>query len=407
MSVPVTRPTVLASAHPPAPTSGAAPDRLTQLTLLLLSTLTIMSGATIAPALPAMQAHFADVPNAAFLVKLSLTIVGLAIALTAPLSGVLADRYGRRPVLLVSLVLYALGGGVGLIADSIGSLLAGRIVLGLAVAGTMTAAGALVNDLFSGPARGKFLSQQAAFGNFGGAVLMPLGGLLAAASWRAPFALYLISLLLIPLTLRLAGGLPAPLPTDSAQDTRPRWASIGVIYALSVGYMIVFYLMPTQGPFLLGTLGAAPAVTGLLLGAFTLVAAITSLVYSRFTGRFNSQRAAALGLGLLAAGWLTVSGAASPAGALLGLILGGLGGGLVFPNLYTWLADLTPPAWRGRVTAGMSSAIFLGQFLSPVLLTSQPAHEGLIFRVGALLAAVMSAALVAFSLRRAPPASTG
>ena len=76
-SVPFTTP-------PPSPTAGHAPDRLTQLTLLLLSTLTIMSGATIAPALPAMQAHFADAPNAAFLVKLSLTIVGLAIALTAP-----------------------------------------------------------------------------------------------------------------------------------------------------------------------------------------------------------------------------------------------------------------------------------------------------------------------------------
>ncbi|MBX8467137.1 MFS transporter [Deinococcus sp. RIT780] len=399
-SVPFTTP-------PPSPTAEQAPDRLTQVTLLLLSTLTIMSGATIAPALPAMQAHFADAPNAAFLVKLSLTIVGLAIALTAPLSGVLADRYGRRPVLLVSLVLYALGGGVGLIADSIGSLLAGRIVLGLAVAGTMTAAGALVNDLFSGPARGKFLSQQAAFGNFGGAVLMPLGGLLAAASWRAPFALYLISLLLIPLTLRLRGGLPAPLTGGADLTARPHWGRIGLIYALSVGYMIVFYLMPTQGPFLLGTLGAAPAVTGLLLGAFTLVAALTSLAYSRFTGRFHPQRAAALGLGLLAAGWLTVSGAASPAGALLGLILGGLGGGLVFPNLYTWLADLTPPAWRGRVTAGMSSAIFLGQFLSPVLLTSQPGHEGLIFRVGALLAGLLGAALLAFSLRRAPPARTG
>ncbi|MFC6802717.1 hypothetical protein ACFQDE_14175 [Deinococcus caeni] len=49
----------------------------------------------------------------------------------------------------------------------------------------------------------------------------------------------------------------------------------------------------------------------------------------------------------------------------------------------------------------MSSAIFLGQFLSPVLLTSQPGHEGLIFRVGALLAGLLGAALLAFSLRRA------
>ncbi|MDB5045951.1 MAG: transporter, partial [Deinococcus sp.] len=47
----------------------ALPDRLTSLTMLLLAALTIMSGATIAPALPAMQAHFADQPNANLLVK--------------------------------------------------------------------------------------------------------------------------------------------------------------------------------------------------------------------------------------------------------------------------------------------------------------------------------------------------
>ena len=92
-----------------------------------------MAGATIAPALPAMQAHFSGVPNAGLLVKLALTIVGLAIALSAPLSGILADRFGRRPVLIGSLLLYAVGGASGLIVSSIGELLLGRVVLGLAV----------------------------------------------------------------------------------------------------------------------------------------------------------------------------------------------------------------------------------------------------------------------------------
>jgi len=138
---------------------------LTRLTLLLLAARTIMAGATIAPALPAMQAHFAAQPNAALLVKLARTIVGLAIAISAPISGILADRFGRRPVLIGALLLYAVGGTSGLLISSLGELLTGRSILGLAVAGVMTANGALINDLFSGPARGKFLSQQAAFNN--------------------------------------------------------------------------------------------------------------------------------------------------------------------------------------------------------------------------------------------------
>ncbi|MFC6662260.1 hypothetical protein [Deinococcus multiflagellatus] len=76
----------------------------------------------------------------------------------------------------------------------------------------------------------------------------------------------------------------------------------------------------------------------------------------------------------------------------------------MFPNLYAWLADLTPPAWRGRVTAGMSSAVFLGQFLSPLVLASSAGHEAQGFAAGAALAAVMGGALLALSLRPVPRA---
>ncbi|WP_420597186.1 MFS transporter [Deinococcus sp.] len=380
----------------PAASQAALPDFLTRLTLLLLAALTIMAGATIAPALPAMQAHFADQPNAALLVKLALTIVGLAIALSAPLSGILADRFGRRPVLIGSLILYAIGGASGLIVSSLGELLVGRVVLGLAVAGTMTASGALINDLFSGPARGKFLSQQAAFTSFGGAVLLPLGGILAGVGWRAPFAIYFVALLMLPLVFRLPKGVTVAAVSDEPEG-KPAWAAIGLVYVLALVYMTIFYLMPAQGPFLLQFLGAKPAATGLLLGVFTLVAAITSLTYSRFSGRFDPRRVVALGFGLLAGGEIIVSQAGSIAAVVPGLIVAGLGGGLVIPNLYTWLADITPASWRGRIVAGMSSAIFLGQFLSPLILAAPADHPAQGFVWGAIAAAVVGLVLLASS----------
>ena len=389
----MTRPAVLlTSLHG----SDSGPSSLVRVTLLVLSALTIMAGATIAPALPAMQIHFAGVPNAGLLVKLALTIVGLAIALSAPLAGVLSDRFGRRPVLLASLLLYAVGGASGLIVDSLGALLLGRVILGFAVAGTMTAAGALINDLFSGQARGKFLSQQAAFSSFGGALLLPLGGVLAGIGWRTPFALYLVALLLLPLVLRLPGGIPGNHLPTSVQE-KPRWGMIGLIYGLALLYMVSFYLMPAQGPFLLRFLGMSPATTGLILGGFTLVAAVTSLAYSRLTGRYDVRRVAALGLLLLGGGWMIVSQSGSLGGVLPGLLVGGLGSGLVFPNLYAWLADITPVAWRGRVTAGMSSAVFLGQFLSPLVLTSPATHPTVGFLWGAMTAGVVGSLLLGFS----------
>ena len=66
-----------------------------------------MAGATIAPGLPGLLAHFADHPDAEYLTRFILTIPGLAIAITAPFAGVLADRFGRRVLLQLGVVLYS------------------------------------------------------------------------------------------------------------------------------------------------------------------------------------------------------------------------------------------------------------------------------------------------------------
>jgi hypothetical protein len=58
------------------------PDTLSvKATLLLVSTLTVMAGATIAPSLPAMRQHFTEVPNVDYWVRLVLTVPALFIAL--------------------------------------------------------------------------------------------------------------------------------------------------------------------------------------------------------------------------------------------------------------------------------------------------------------------------------------
>lgn len=194
---------MMASSSPPSPT---AVPLLTRVTLLLTAALTIMSGATIAPSLPAMQQHFAALPNAAVLVRLTVTVVGLAIALSAPLSGWLTDRIGRKRVLVAALVLYALAGSSGLYAPDLPALMLGRVLLGLAVGATMTAGSALAADLFVGEARARFLGFQSAFTSLGGVLFLPLGGLLAGVGWRAPFAVYLSALLIVPLALRLPRG---------------------------------------------------------------------------------------------------------------------------------------------------------------------------------------------------------
>ncbi|MDJ0569270.1 MAG: MFS transporter [Pleurocapsa sp. MO_192.B19] len=91
-------------------------------TLLFTSSLTVMSGATIAPSLPAMQEYFATVPNSALLVRLVLTIPALFIAIGGLFAGQLVDRLGRKLLLIASTALYGLSGASGFVLNSLGTI---------------------------------------------------------------------------------------------------------------------------------------------------------------------------------------------------------------------------------------------------------------------------------------------
>ncbi|MEF2279499.1 MFS transporter [Deinococcus sp. YIM 134068] len=386
-----------------SPTSSPGVPWLTRLTLLLTAALTIMSGATIAPSLPAMQEHFAGLPNADVLVRLTVTVVGLAIAVSAPLSGYLTDRVGRRPVLVGAMLLYALAGSSGLYAPDLTTLMLGRVLLGLAVGATMTAGAALVADLFAGTERARFLGVQSAFTSLGGVIFLPLGGLLAEVGWRAPFAVYLAALLIVPLALRLPRGEAAGPATAEAASERVPWRTVLPAYAVALAYMVVFYLMPTQLPYRLGGLGVPPAWTGFVMGISTLSGGVAALWFARRGGTRTPTRTAGLSLLALAVGWAMVSLAPSALWVVPGLIVGGAGAGLVTPNLTTFLADLAPAHARGRVMSGLSASVFLGQFLSPLL--AQPFVRGgdvaPTFAAGAGGAVLLGAVLLAVSWRLA------
>ncbi|BDP41485.1 MFS transporter [Deinococcus aetherius] len=388
--------TVSSPLSPPVPL-------VTRLTLLFTATLTIMSGATIAPSLPAMQAHFAGLPNADVLVRLTVTVVGLAIAVSAPISGYVTDRIGRRPVLVVAMLLYALAGSSGLYAPDLTTLMLGRVFLGLAVGATTTAGSALVADLFAGEARARFLGLQSAFTSLGGVIFLPLGGLLAGVGWRAPFAVYLAALLIVPLALRLPRGETTGARSAEAAAERVPWRWVLPAYAVALGYMVVFYLMPTQLPYRLEGLGVAPAQVGFVMGISTLSGALAALWFSRRGGTRTPTLTAGLSILAMATGWTVVSLAPGAGWVVPGLMIGGAGAGLVTPNLTTFLAGLAPAHARGRVMSGLSASIFLGQFLSPLL--ARPFVRGddvsHAFTAGAVFAALVGAALLVAGLRLA------
>lgn len=345
-------------------------------TLLLTSTLTVMSGATIAPSLPAMQEYFAVVENSELLVRLVLTIPALFIAFGGLFAGQLVDRIGRKPLLIASTLVYGIAGASGFVLNSLWTILIGRALLGLAVAGIMTGVTTLITDYYLGQKRADFMGLQAAFMGLGGVVFLSIGGFSADLNWRFPFLIYLSAW---PIMLAIATTLFEPnrqvnnQNKDSSKVNQPNMpiGVLAMIYGVALFYMVAFYLIPVQLPFYLKNLSNASAsASGLAIAAFTLASSMASLRYGSIKQRLGFVSIVVAAFAIAAIGYVIIGFAGSYNLVLLGLIVAGLGFGLLMPNLNVWLASIIPDSLRGRALGGLTSFFFLGQFLSPIV--SQP-----------------------------------
>ncbi|WP_431981456.1 MFS transporter [Streptomyces qinglanensis] len=362
----------------PVPAREAPPPRAARAAVLASATLTLMAAAIIAPGLPAMSEEFAGTPGGGLLVRSVLTITSLTIALSAPVSGLIADRVGGRSLLVSGLVLYAVSGTAGFFASDLYVLLATRAVLGAAVGGIMTAVGATITDWFEGARRASFLGLQQAFASLGGVVFLPLGGILAGVDWRAPFWLYSVSsavavLAFVALRERPRGGRgtgpgAGERPLRGRPPQRSGRGRIAGVYLLAFAATLAFYMGPTQLPYLLQDSGNGPGVVGAVVAGSTLSGALGALAFPYLRRRLATTTITAVSVALLGSGWLLIGAAGTVVHVLAGMLIGGTGVGLVVPNLNLRLSELAPDRRRGRVLSGLVTGIFLGQFLSPLVL---------------------------------------
>lgn len=368
--------------------------------LLAASTLTIMAAAIVSPSLPAIQTAFPDA--APVVVRQVVTLTSAAIAVTAPFTGILLRRVGSRFVLSVGLVIYVLAGTAGLWTPGLLALLASRVALGIAVGMIMTAVSATIAGLWSGPARGRMMAGQQAFASLGGVVFIPLAGLLAPLGWRIPFLLYGAALLVLPFALAVP-LLPGRRTTQTLPEPGRRASAPLVILVLSVAVIgtAVFFMAPTQLPFLLDEAGLPPVFAGVAIAASTATGVIGALLFPTLRRRLDFGAIAAYSLLMLGIGWIVIgsSGSGAPIGVITGALIGGIGVGAIVPDLNAWISDIVEGPRRATALGGLVAAIFGGQFLSPLLLAPFIDAIGLrgTFVGAAVVLAILAAAVVIIS----------
>ncbi|MFC8430427.1 MFS transporter [Streptomyces sp. NPDC057253] len=384
----------------------SGPGHRLRLTLLMAGAcLPILGAVLIAPVLPQMQDHFAHVPGADALVPMALTIPALSLALLAPFAGVLVDRLGRKRLLVVATVVYAILGTAPLWLDSLVAIVASRALVGVSEAAIMTCCTTLLGDYYSGRQRDRYLAMQTMCASISATAFFALGGAAGSAGWRTPFWAYAVSLLLAP---AMAAFLPRPRPgglTDTSSPTTPEpatarpfpWRPLAGTCALTVLGAILFYTVQVEMAFLLDDLGVRnSAVIGLASAGSSAAVVLGAAAFSR-SGR-RPQDWLPIAFGLCTVGFVVIWLAHDPVVLTLGAVINCLGGGIMLPSLLTLAMSRLDFADRGRGTGLWTGSFFLGQFICPLVVLALASAVGTRANALGLLSLAGAAATVALGL---------
>lgn len=207
--------------------------------------LTVMVGvgtSTMPPALAAVQRIFGIGPDASGVLLSVFTLPGLVLT---PLLGYVADRLGRRAVVVLSLVVFAVGGLAALAAQTFEHLVVVRLVQGIGAASLGALNVALISDFFEGQQRVRLLGFNHSVLSVGTAILPVVSGQLAAFEWRLPFVLPAAGILVAMAIVVFVPPASARAHEAASVGGSVRWRSLGVLLVVSaVTYALLF------GPFL-------------------------------------------------------------------------------------------------------------------------------------------------------------
>ncbi|MEV0328831.1 MFS transporter [Micromonospora echinospora] len=424
----------------PSPSVGATPDTphrpgragarqwaaLGALTLAV--TLLAVDGTVLALAMPALTADLGATSTEVLWIgdAYSFALAGLLISM-----GTLADRIGRRRLLLIGVAGFGSASLVAAFAPTAGWLIAARVLLGVAGATLMPSTLSIVRNVFTDPAQRTRAIAVWSAGASGGAALGPLVGgvLLEHYWWGSVFVINLPIMLLVLISVALLvpeSRNPAAARFDLVSAVLSVAAIVPLVWAvkhtaksgidpagllaaaLSVGAALVFVRRQRtlRTPLVDVTLFARPAFTGTILVSLITIFAFSGLLFFfsqylqlvrghspleaglrelpatlasiavvvvavRIIARLGVGRALAASLLVAAAGLGVLAiteGAAGYAGLAAGLILVGLGIGMAFTASTDAILSAVPRERAGAASAISEMSYELGVALGIALL---------------------------------------
>ena len=360
--------------------SGSTTNRMTDRTTdrrslyLLILAITgtgIMGNTLLAPAIPDILDEFGIADSGAGLLIAATSFPGIFMA---PVIGVLADRLGRRRVLVPCLATFGVFGAAAALAPSFAWLVAARFGMGIGAAGLINLAVVLIGDYWGPEDRTRLIGRNAAFLTVCLAVMPPIGGVLTdLGSWRLALAPYSLAVLTAFVAWRT---LPPDRP-DATVSVRDQLGGIGdvirqpavmmVLVGGAASFVMIFGVFLSTLPIHLeNEFGYGASVRGLFLALPAIPSTIVAFNLQRVREHMSARVLLVACSLAFATGFALIGATEAVALVVIGCVVYGIGEGALIPTLQARSVELSPPEHRGAVVAVYVGAARFGQTVGPL-----------------------------------------
>ena len=312
----------------------------------------------------------------------ALGISAMAYALTstvaAPFIGMLADRFGRRPIILVSLAAYVLAFSGYLFAASAWMMILLRGLAGVFTAGLIPAITSSVADLALENRRAQWIGIVNG-GASAGWIIGPLfGGLLYDRfGYVTPFATaiamavgaLLLAVFLIPETYTHSAH-PSHLRMAWMHDIKAFASQRTFLLLMLISFGVMFawaFIEPQFMFYAYDDLSWTSAQLGLIMSTYGVAFMYGEFALSHLSDRLGRKPVLVLGLALFSAQFVGLVVFRDATWIVVSFILAGLGNAIYDPALSAHILDITPPEYKARVMGIKSTVGSLGNLLGPAL----------------------------------------
>lgn len=369
----------------------------------------VLGVSSITPVFPLVRQVFGITASQVGLLITMFTLPGVILS---PVLGVLADRYGRKKILVPSLFLFAVAGTWCGFTRDFGWLVFFRFLQGTGAAAIGALNITLIGDLYSGKTRATAMGYNASVLSVGTAIYPAIGGALATLAWNYPFYLPALAL---PVGLFVIFRLNNPEPR-SQQSLKPYLQAvvrsfgnrtvIGLFLISGLTFIILYGSFLTYLPLHLDEkFGTPPYQIGFILSFASLATAVISTQLGRMVSKV-SYRTLLIGVNVIyLVSMVLIPFTGSQWWMLLPSGLFGLAQGINIPALQTLLAGSAPLEYRAAFLSANGTVLRLGQTLGPVVIGAVYLGMGMdaTFYVGGLIAVVMGMVVVLMIGKTNPP----